>query len=191
MFVRQKRRDLPVRQDRDHHLARHPGRQQPVAVLREDCRDPDLVVDVQPHKPTEQQIMLHPLHQLPFRADREQDLEQAGPDQPLRCDRGAAEIGVERCELGIQTGQRVVHHLPDLTQRMSCRNARLEIDTAEQRPTRLVSAAHHHPHLGPTTVNNLPQKRPRIDFFSRLLASDGRHIGVAVVDIGRARLGQK
>ena len=63
--------------------------------------------------------------------DREKDLDQARPplgtllrnalpvtDQPLRCNRGAAKIGVERLELGIQAGQRVVHHLPDLAQRM-------------------------------------------------------------------------
>jgi len=54
--------------------------------------------------------------------DREQDLDQPGPDQPLRRNRGAAEIGVELLEFGIQAGQRVVHHLPELAQRMQRRS---------------------------------------------------------------------
>lgn len=85
---------------------------------------------------------------------------------------GASRGGRNRCR-ALRTrhpgGQRHVHHQPDLAQRMACRNARPEINIAEQRPARLVSAAHHHPRLGPSTVNHVPRKRPRIDFFSGLL----------------------
>lgn len=85
------------------------------------------------------------LHQLPFGADREQDLDQARPDQPFRRDRGTAKVSVERLELGIQAGQRFIHNLPDLAQRMTHRDAFLQIDIAEQRPARLIRPAHHHP----------------------------------------------
>lgn len=83
-----------LRQNRRHHLARHLRRQQPVAVLGEDRRHPDRVIDSQADEPAEKQIILHLLHQLPLGADREQDLDQAGPDQSLRGDRGAAKKSV-------------------------------------------------------------------------------------------------
>ena len=64
-------------------------------------------------------------------ADREQDLQQAGPDQPLRRDGGAAEVGIERRKLGIETDQRIVDDLPDRAQRVSRRDAFFKIDVAE------------------------------------------------------------
>lgn len=94
VVVRQKRRDLAMRQDRRHHLARHLRRQKPVAVLGEDRRHPDRIVDPETDEPAEQEVILHLFYQLPLGADRKHDLDQAGPDQPLRRDRGAAEIGV-------------------------------------------------------------------------------------------------
>lgn len=59
--------------------------------------------------------MLHLFHQLPLGADREHDLDQARSDQPLRRNRGAAEVSEERLELGIQADQGLIHHLPDWT----------------------------------------------------------------------------
>lgn len=103
-----------MRQDRRHDLARHVRRQQPVAVLGEDGRHPNRVVNAEAHEPTEQQVILHLLHQLPLGADREQDLDQARSDQPLGRNRGAAEVGVKHLEIGIEAGQCLVHHLPDL-----------------------------------------------------------------------------
>jgi hypothetical protein len=67
-------------------------------------------------------------------ADREQDLDQAGPDQPLRRDRGAAFGRIEPVELGIEARQGVVDDLSDLPQRVTRGDAILEIDIAEQRP---------------------------------------------------------
>ena len=142
MVVRQQRRDLAMRQDRRHHLARHLGRQQPVAVLGEDGWHPDRIVNPEANEPAEQQVILHLFHQLSLGADREQDLDQAGPDQPFRRDRRAAEISVKRIKLAIQARQRLVHHLPDLAQRMPRGDASLKIDITEQRPARLVRPAH-------------------------------------------------
>ena len=146
VLVRQQRLDRRVRQDRGHDLARHVGGQQPVAVLAEHRGDPDRVVDAEPDEPPEQQVVIHLLHQLPLRADREQDLEKARPDQALRRDGGAAEVGVERIELGIEARQRVVHDLPDLAKRMTRWDPLLKVHIAEQRSARFVRPAHRHPH---------------------------------------------
>lgn len=44
--------------------------QQPVAVLREHRLVLDRIVDANSDEPAEQQILIQPLHQKPFRADR-------------------------------------------------------------------------------------------------------------------------
>ncbi len=131
-----------MRQDRSHDHARHVRRQQSVAVLAEHRRDPDQIVDAEAHEPPEQQVVIHLLHQLPLGSDREQDLQQAGADQPLRRDRRTTFLGVENLELGIEPGQRVVHDPTDQAQRMPRRDALLEVDIAEQRPCHLVRSAH-------------------------------------------------
>jgi hypothetical protein len=77
---------------------------------------------------------LHLLHQLPLGPDGEQDLDQAGADQPLRRDRRATFGRIEPVELGIEAGESVVDDLPDLPQRMARRDTFLAIDLAEQRP---------------------------------------------------------
>jgi len=136
--------------DRRHYLARHLGGQQPVAVLGEHGRHPDGVVDPEADEPAQQEVILHLLHQLPFRADRKQDLYQARPDHPLRRNRGPTKIGAERLELGIEAGQRLIHHLPDLAQRMPGGDALFQVNIAEQRPARLVRPAHLHPRHCPT-----------------------------------------
>ncbi|CUH31978.1 hypothetical protein JSE7799_00926 [Jannaschia seosinensis] len=145
VFIREQRSDLRMCQDRRHHLARHLGGQQPVAVLAEHRGDPYRVVDAKSDEPPEQQVVIHLLHHLPLRADREQDLEKARPDQALRRDGGAAEVGVECVELGIEARQRVVHDLPDLAKRMTRRDPLIKIHIAEQRSARFVRPAHRRP----------------------------------------------
>jgi hypothetical protein len=87
---------------------------------------------------------VHLLHQLPLGPDREQQLDQARPQQPLRRDGWSAFGRVEPVELGIQAGQSLVDDPADLPQRVPRRDARIEIHVAEQRPRRLVRAPHHH-----------------------------------------------
>ena len=53
--------------------------------------------------------------------DRDRHPQKAGPDQPLRRDRGATRLGGERVELGIQARQRAVDDLPDLAKRATRR----------------------------------------------------------------------
>ncbi len=138
MIIRQQRCHLAMRQDGGHDLARYVRGQQPVAVLREHGRDPDGIVNPEAHEPAEQQVIIHLLHELPLGADRVEDLQQAGPDQTFRRDGGAALTRVEPVELGIQRAQRIVDDGPDLAQRVSRRNALLEIDVAEQRARHLI-----------------------------------------------------
>ena len=114
-------------------------------VLREHGRHPYLIVDPEADKPAEHQVVIHLLHELPLGSDRKQDLEQTRPDKPFRRDRRATEIGVKRLKFAIETGERVIDHLPDLAQRVSRRDALFQIDIAEQRPARLVRPAHLHP----------------------------------------------
>lgn len=89
----------------------------------------------QPHEPPEQQVILHLFNQLPRRAagtpaardpDRGQDL-----DQPLRRDGEAAKVGIELIKRVIETGERVIEHLPDLAQLVFSKDALLNIDIAE------------------------------------------------------------
>lgn len=162
MLVRQERRHLSMGKDRGHDLARHLGAQQPVAVLREHRRNPHSVVDAQPDEPAKQQVVIHLLHQLAFRADREQDLQKARPDQPFRRDRGAAEADVKPFEISVEAGEGFVDHLPDLAQRMLGGDPFLEVHIAEKRPARLVRPPHRAPLSPWERMNHVlrPRSRP-------------------------------
>lgn len=54
VIIRQKRRDRPIDEARRHHLARRPGRQQPVAVLGEHHLHPNEVIEPETKELTEQ-----------------------------------------------------------------------------------------------------------------------------------------
>jgi hypothetical protein len=60
---------------------------------------PNRIVYPKPDEPAEQQIELHSFHQMPFRANPIERLQQHRPKQLLRCNRGAAEIRIELAEL--------------------------------------------------------------------------------------------
>ena len=72
----------------------------------------------------EQEVILNLLHQLTFETDLEQDLDQAGPDQLIWRNLGATGISIER----------LIHHLPEVAQRMSDGNARLQDGKADSDP---------------------------------------------------------
>lgn len=167
--------------DRRHHLARHLRAQQPVAVLGEHGGHPNGVINPEADEPAEHQVVVHLLHQLPLGPDRKQNLQQARPDQSLRRDRGATEIGVKRLELGIETGERIIHHLSDLAQRMSRRDPLLQIDIAEQRPARLVRPAHHHPHSNRAKGESCSQIGVEAGLFQRPVSN--LHLGDVDVEV--------
>ena len=113
MLLRQQRRHRLVRQDRSQKLARNRRRQQAITVLAEHRRHPHRIVDAKPHEPAEQEIVVHLLHELAFRADREQHLDQRGAQQPFRRDRRASFGRVERGEFAIERRQGGVDDVPD------------------------------------------------------------------------------
>lgn len=94
---------------------------------------------VSPHKPAKPQVRLHLPHQLAPGSDGKQDLEQAGPDQPLRHNLGVAEVGVNGIEIAVRVQKRVVDYLSNLPR--GIRDQALEIGMAEKRTMRLVQPA--------------------------------------------------
>ena len=100
------------------------------------------IVDAETDEPAEQQVVLHLLDQPPLGAHRKQDPDQAGPHEPLRRDRRPTLGRVEPVELRVEAGQRIVDDPLDLPQRMTRRDAILDVDIAEQRPADLVRPAH-------------------------------------------------
>ena len=60
---------------------------------------------------------------------------------------------------------------PDLAQRMPRRDARLQIDIAEQRPARRVRPAHLNPRQRPQRVNHVLRIQSRTELFSSLPVS--------------------
>jgi hypothetical protein len=83
VLARQKLLDLWQRQKRRQELVRHFRFQQPVAVVREHRRMPDLSIDRQADEPAEQQIVVDLLHQHPLGTHREERLQQRRPQQHL------------------------------------------------------------------------------------------------------------
>jgi hypothetical protein len=85
---REQRLDLRIGQNRRQKAARDVALQQPIAVLRKHRHVPDRRIHRQPDKPPKQHVVADLLHQLPFRANREQRLQQQRAQQFLRSDRG-------------------------------------------------------------------------------------------------------
>ena len=76
MLVRQQRLDLRIVQKLGHELGKHLPVLQPVAVLGEGGRIPDRIVGRKAHEPAVHQIVIQLLHQLAFRPDAVEHLEQ-------------------------------------------------------------------------------------------------------------------
>jgi len=62
--------------------------------------------------------------------------------------------------------QRVGHDLPDPAKRMTLRNPRLAVLTAEQRPARRVRPTRHHPGMPSTRAQHVPKSLSRRPFFA-------------------------
>src|ERR1700752_1891376 len=90
VLMRQKTLHLRIGQQRSQKLLSDLGGQQSVAVLRENRVVPHRIIDPKSDEPPEQQVKLHPLHQLTFRTNRIKKLQQARTDQSLRRDRGTS-----------------------------------------------------------------------------------------------------
>ena len=130
---------------------------------------PGRIVHPDPDEPAEQKVVFQPLHQLPFRADRIERLQQHRPKQLLRRDRRPPDRRIERREVTLQRRQRLVHDRPDRPQRMIRPNPRLKIDVAEQLARPLVPAAHHPPPESHRSQVNHSPGRTASHFFNSLL----------------------
>jgi hypothetical protein len=75
---------------------------QSIPVLGESRRVPHRVVRRKPGEPAIQKIIVELFHQLAFRADAVEHLEQQGAQQLLRWDREAARARIELSEAGAQ-----------------------------------------------------------------------------------------
>jgi hypothetical protein len=69
---------------RGEKALRHLGHQQTLAVLGEDGHVPYRVVDVEPHKPAKQEVIIELLHQKPLAAHRNKHLQEQRTQQLFR-----------------------------------------------------------------------------------------------------------
>ena len=145
MLVRQKRLHLRVIQKLRHELLKHLAVLQSIPVLGESRRVPHRVVRGKPGEPAIQKVIVELFHQLAFRADAVEHLEQQGAQQLLRRDRGAARARIELSEAGAQVFQNRPNQLPYLPQRMLRRHPRLRRQIGKQSALISKSSAHETP----------------------------------------------
>ena len=150
--------------------------EQPLAVLGEHRHVPDRRVHREADEPAEQHVVGQLLHQLPFRAHRVEGLQEQGPQQLLRGDRGPPRRRVEPFEVRREAGQRRVHQRPDGPQRVVLRHHRVRAQVAEQRPRLLVRSAHPSSPPQPSGERITPRRRREPNFRSLL-------IGAAILDL--------
>ena len=93
--------------------------EQPIPVLAEYGRIPHRIIHRQTDEPAEQQIVVELLHQLSFRAHREERLQQQRPQQTLRWNRRPTITCVKLAEVARQVPQRPVDQVTDRAQRWS------------------------------------------------------------------------
>src|ERR1039458_8246383 len=125
MLVRQQRFYLRMVQKLGHELRKHVAVLQSVSVLREGGRVPDRIVGRKPYEPAVQKIVVQLFHELSFRPNAVEHLQQQRAQQLLRRDRGTSFARVELPQATVQLAEYLTDKLPDLPQRMARRNPRL------------------------------------------------------------------
>src|SRR5438034_1297675 len=129
-----------------HHLRQellgHVGLQQPVAVLGEARRIPNLLVQVQPYEPAKQHAVINLFHQQTFAADRVQHLQQLRSQQLLRRNRRTPYAGVHGVEPPRQLGKHFIHHGPDGAQRMIFPHSHLRRQITEHVVLLMICSSH-------------------------------------------------
>src|SRR5882762_1286199 len=76
VVVRKQGAHVPMSEKLGQEFARHLGFKQPVAVLREHRRHPNLIIHAETDKPAIEQIVMQLFHQLALRADAVERLQQ-------------------------------------------------------------------------------------------------------------------
>jgi len=116
--------------------------EQALAVFGEHGHIPDGVIHVQPHEPTEQQIVVELFHQQPFAAHRVQRLQQQRSQQLLRRDRRSPGFGIQFAKPWLQFPQGLIGHATKSTQRVVLGHSLLRADVAEHVQLLLVLSTH-------------------------------------------------
>jgi len=125
-----------------HELREHIAVLQPFPVLGEGGRVPDWIVRRQSNEPAIQKIVVQLLHQLAFRADAVEHLQQQGAQQLLRRDRRTSLAGVEPPKAAVQITQNIPDKFPDLPQRMVRWHTLIRRDVRKQAALIRKPAAH-------------------------------------------------
>lgn len=100
------------------------------------------LVDIHTNKPTIEQVVFDVLDQLALGADREQSLDQAGPEQAFGRNRRPATTRVQRLKLGTHALQDSIGQDAQLAQRIGFKNAFFERSVAEHGVLGNVCLAH-------------------------------------------------
>src|ERR1700688_5050881 len=162
-----------------HELCKYLAVLQPVAVLGEAGRVPDRIVRRKPHEPAVQKIVVQLLHQLAFRPNAVEHLQQQCAQQLLWRDRGTSFAGVKLPKVTAQLTQNIAdkltdlpqragRRLPDLPQRVLRRHQCLRRDVRKQ-PALIRKSA---PHASPRRFMIMIESSTAAlceGFFSRLL----------------------
>ena len=122
-----------------------PPLEEPVPVLGEHGRIPDGVVNAEANEPPEQEIVGELLHGLAFAPDAIEGLQEQGPEELLRQDRGAARVGVEQRKTRREGLQGLIDHGPDRAQGMVLRDSLLRLDVAPHVALLGIAAAYRAP----------------------------------------------
>src|SRR5829696_1023724 len=190
VLIRQQLRGVGLKQHRLEERRRDIAIEQPISILRERGRRPDAVVHPQAHEPAEQNVEVQLLHQLPLTPDAVERLQQQGPQQLLRGDRGPAELDIQHVELGRQSGQRPIGHPANRSQRMIRRHTFLRRDVAEHRSWLLIGSTHRSPPF--RWEDGSTNESPRgTYFFSSLLKSLAPPHSRRSVSIGSRRVARR
>ena len=136
----------------------------------------------------EERESLVKLHQLPFRTDRIERLDQARPQRALGRNLSLPTTSIHRLELGMRRRQNTIHQRPQLSQRMSLRYTLLRGPIAEHRRLGHVGDASHQRQeqvvptgerlaAAPASLDNADQLPADSGFYARRLKS-GRLQGI-------------
>src|SRR5208337_1085316 len=164
MLIREEASGARLLEHRVEKALRYLAHQQTLAVLGEDGHVPYRVVDVEPHKPTKQEIVIELLHQKSLAAHRVEHLQEQRAQQLFRRDRRPPAARVHRVEAPRRLLKGGVHHYPDRSQRMILGYSPLRRYVTEHSALLMVHPTHHR-HLLlqplPTPLYPTERKTPR------------------------------
>jgi hypothetical protein len=190
--VQEQRFDLRLAQHRLEELGRDVAAEKTIAIFREHRHVPDGIIHAEAREPAKQQVIVQLFHQLAFRADRIEGLEQKRPEQLLGRDRRPADRRVEHGKVSREVAQRGVHERQDAAKGVVQGHTRLAAHIAEQRLASNVVAPHSQTQIWWPARCHLPDPDPCGDFFRNLLgaASDQARSPMAIVVPDEAALTQ-